>query len=35
MSFSSRVNGAPRSGNLRLWLTQDGMLTHAEGQWVL
>jgi hypothetical protein len=35
MSFSSRVNGAPRSGNLRLWLTPDGTLTHAEGQWVL
>jgi hypothetical protein len=34
MSFSSRVNGAPKSGNLRLWLTGDGMLTHAEGQWV-
>ena len=35
MSFSSRVNGAPRSGSLRLWLTPDGTLTHAEGQWVL
>lgn len=35
MSFSARVSGLPRSGNLRLWLTADGVLTHAEGQWVL
>ncbi len=34
MSFSSRVNGTAKSGNLRLWLTADGMLTHSEGRWV-
>ncbi|MBN2223704.1 MAG: FecR domain-containing protein [Deltaproteobacteria bacterium] len=35
MSFSSRAGGTPRSGNLRLWLTPEGQLTHAEGDWVL
>lgn len=34
MSFTSRVNGVPRGGSLRLWLSPDGALTHAEGQWV-
>jgi|GEM_PF-5952396 len=35
MSFTSRVSGTPKSGNLRIWLTADGVLIHAEGQWVL
>ncbi len=34
MGFSSRANGTAKSGNLRLWLTSDGKLTHSEGEWV-
>ena len=34
MTFSSRVSGTAKSGSLKLWLSSDGKLTHAEGEWV-
>ncbi len=33
MTFAARSGGTTKTGSTKLWLTTDGKLTHAEGEW--